>query len=142
MKSKKILLVVVLFVSSLFGFNNLQAQDNWIVIATKTVSYKADTDRISPSGKEQNVSKIKIKCTQGTLKLKKVHVEMKDGTKKSYNAKGTGVISKGMSSLSFDLPGKTNNLKHVELEYDSVGNVVVTKRAKIELLGKKASSKD
>lgn len=78
---------------------------------------------------------MKIKCFQGTLKLKEVRVEMSDGQKKEYDAKGVGVLSKGMSSFAFILPGKNNKLKKIELEYDSVGALLVTKKAKIEVIG-------
>ena len=58
------------------------------------------------TGMNEMFQKLKFKCTQGTLKLKKVHVIMDDGTKKEYDAKGIGVLSKGMSSFAFDMPGK------------------------------------
>jgi len=117
-------------------------EGNWVVIATKDVAFKkGEKDKITPYGKERNVSKIKIKCTQGTLKLKKVHVEMEDGTKKEYSAKGIGVLNKGMSSFAFDLPGKDKKLKTIEIEYDAVGNILLTKRAKVEILGKKRNDK-
>ena len=87
---------------------------------------------------KKNIEKIRIKCTQGTVKLKKVHVEMSDGTKKEYDAKGVGVLTKGMTSLAWDLPGKKGKLKikKIELEYDSVGNMLVTKKAVVEIQGK------
>jgi hypothetical protein len=33
------------------------------------------------------------------------------------------------------LPGKNNTLKKIELEYDSVGAMLVTKKAKVEIVG-------
>ncbi|MCK5814869.1 MAG: hypothetical protein KAH07_02890 [Flavobacteriaceae bacterium] len=138
MKSKTLTIVFLLF-GIIFQSNAQSDNDgNWIVIAKKDVAYKkGDNDKITPYGSERNVSKIKVKCTQGTLKLKKVHVTMDDGTKKEYSAKGVGVLNKGMSSFAFDLPGKDKKLKTIEIEYDAVGNVLLTKRAKVEILGKK-----
>ncbi len=124
----------------LFGMlTQLHAQsenDDWIVIAEKTASFKSDLDKVTPFGEERNVSKIKIKCIQGTLKLKHVHVTMSDGTKKSYDAKGIGVLNKGMTSFAFTLPGDSK-LEHIELEYDSAGVILISKKAKLQVLGKK-----
>jgi hypothetical protein len=41
-----------------------------------------------------------------------------------------------MSSLPFNLPGKNNTLKKIELEYESVGALLITKKAKIEVVGR------
>jgi hypothetical protein len=133
----KIKLLALLFVVaiSLSSFSQSSNDGNWIKIAEKLVAFKSDKDVITPTGNERKVDKIKIKCVQGTLKLKKVRVEMSDGEKKEYDAKGVGVLSKGMSSLPFNLPGKNNTLKKIELEYDSVGVMMVTKRAKVEIMG-------
>ena len=115
----------------------VMAQD-WTTIAEKTVNFKAEKDVVTPRGNEKNIDKIRIKCTEGTVKLKKVHVEMSDGTKKDYDAKAVGVLTKGMTSLAWDLPGKSGELKikKIELEYDSVGNMLVTKKAKVEVQGR------
>jgi hypothetical protein len=133
----KVKILVLLFLISIVhsGYSQSKDEGNWIKIAEKTVAFKADKDVVTPSGNEKKVDKIKIKCVQGTLKLKKVRVEMSDGQKKEYDAKGVGVLSNGMSSFAFSLPGKNNTLKKIELEYDSVGALLVTKKAKIEILG-------
>jgi hypothetical protein len=136
MKNKiKLLSLLFAVTISLCSFSQLSNDGNWIKIAEKLVAFKSDKDVITPTGNERKVDKIKIKCVQGTLKLKKVRVEMSDGEKKEYDAKGVGVLSKGMSSLPFNLPGKNNTLKKIELEYDSVGVMMVTKRAKVEIMG-------
>ena len=134
----------IIFFTTLFVFAIAQASfsqsdndgGNWIKIAEKTVSFKSEKDEVTPSGKEKKVDKIKIKCTQGTLKLKKVNVEMSDGEKEEYDAKGVGVLSKGMSSFAFALPGKDNSLKKIGLEYETVGAMLITKKAKIEVVGR------
>ena len=86
------------------------------------------------------MSKIKIKCIQGTVKLKHVHVTMADGTKKTYDAKGIGVLKKGMTSFAFTLPGDSK-LDNIELEYDSAGIRFISKKAKVQILGKKREEK-
>lgn len=137
MKNKiKFLYSLFLLTISLASYSQSNNDGNWIKIAEKIVAFKSDKDVITPSGNEKKVDKIKIKCVQGTLKLKKVRVEMSDGQKKEYDAKGAGVLSKGMTSFAFTLPGKNNALKKIELEYDSVGALLVTKKAKVEILGR------
>ncbi|CAN1489186.1 hypothetical protein MCETHM1_00143 [Flavobacteriaceae bacterium] len=136
MKNKiKFLSLLFAVTISLSSFSQSGNDGNWIKIAEKLVAFKSDKDVITPTGNERKVDKIKIKCVQGTLKLKKVRVEMSDGQKKEYDAKGVGVLSKGMSSLPFNLPGKNNTLKKIELEYYTVGVMMVTKRAKVEIMG-------
>lgn len=141
MKIKHVIsfLLILGMISTSFSQNKSDSDEgNWVVIAKKDVAFKkGETDKITPYGNERNVSKIKVKCTQGTLKLKKIHVVMDDGTKKEYDAKGVGILSKGMSSFAFDLPGNDKKLKSIEIEYDAVGNMLITKRAKVEILGKK-----
>jgi hypothetical protein len=134
---KKTLLYVAFTILFAFAHTNSFAQE-WVKIAEKTVNFKAEKDVVTPQGNERKVDKIRIKCIQGTLKLKKVTVEMSDGTRKEFNAKGVGVLTKGMTSFSWDLPGKPEDvkLKKVELEYDSVGAILVTKKAKVELQGR------
>ncbi len=139
---KRGLLIAGIILVAAFTQLHAQTEDGWIVIAEKTASFKSDIDKISPKGEKRNVSKIKIKCIQGTLKLKHVHVTMTDGTKKSYDAKGIGILNKGMSSFAFDLPGKDTKLQHIELEYDSAGNILISKKAKVQVLGKKRKNKD
>jgi hypothetical protein len=137
MKNKiSFLTFLFVFAISSASFSQSKDEGNWITIAEKIVGFKSDKDVITPSGNEKKVDKIKIKCVQGSLKLKKVRVEMSNGEKKEYDAKGVGVLSKGMSSFAFTLPGKNNTLKKIELEYDSVGALLVTKKAKVEILGR------
>jgi hypothetical protein len=96
----KLLLIASLFLISSLGETY---EDNWIVIAKKDVSYKADKDEITLIGNERKIDKVKISCTQGSLKLKSITVYYTDNSSKTQKAKGTGLISKGMSSIAFSL---------------------------------------
>ncbi len=133
---KQVLNFIVL--ALLFSFSPKVSAQDWVTIAEKKVNFKAETDVVTPRGDEKSVNKIRIKCIEGTVKLKKVRVEMSDGTKKEYDAKGVGVLTKGMTSLAWDLPGKKGELKikKIELEYDSAGNMLLTKKATVEIQGK------
>ena len=118
-----------------------QPGDDWIKLGEKMVAFKADKDKVTLTGNERNVSKIKITCVQGTVKIKKIHVKMSDGEKKDIDP-AAGVLNKGMSTMNFDLPGKDNKLTELELEYDSMGTIVTNKRAKVEIWGKKRKDSD
>ncbi len=56
---------------------------------------------------------------------------------KKYDARGVGILTKGMSSTGFAVPNKDEKVKWIKLEYDSKGMLLVTKKAKVEILGKK-----
>ena len=135
---------VVLIFSIILAFSvhtMAQKDDGWIKIGEKTVAFKADKDKVKLSGKEKDVSRIKLTCVQGTVKIKKIHVKMSDGEKKEIDPT-VGVLNKGMSTVAFDLPGKNNKLSDLELEYDSMGTIVTNKRAKVEIWGKKVKEKE
>jgi len=140
-KGKAALLFLVFMILALKSIAQTE-ESGWILLAEKTVAYKAETDKVNMWTKPQKLSKIKLKCVQGTVKLKNIRVEMSDGTKKDFNPKGTGVFTKGMSSFAYQLPGKDLKLKSLEIDYDSAGNMVVSKRAKVEIWGKKQAEKE
>ena len=98
------------------------------------MTFKQDEDIIKLRGSEKNIKIFKIKCTQGSLKIKRIVIYYDDNTEDKKTPQGTGLITKGMSSFTF----KTNKNKipnKIGLTYEAIGNMVITKRAKIELLG-------
>ncbi len=128
----KVLLKMVLLICLSYQVN---AQDNsWQVLASKDVSYKSEKDNIKLRGIEKDVTKLKIKCTQGSLKIRLVSIVYNDGTINSKKPKGTGLLTKDMSSFAFIID-KKKTPERIELEYEALGNMLLTKRAKIELLG-------
>lgn len=142
MNWKKTIALVLSTAVSVFALSVHAFSQEWVNIAEKTVNFKADKDMVTPQGQEKQVDKIRIKCIQGTLKLKQVAVEMSDGQRKEFDAKGIGVLSNGMRSLAWDLPGKGKEvkLKKIELMYDAVGNVLVSQKAKIIIEGRKSKT--
>ncbi len=131
--------------SLLVTFTSFQstASDNWDKIAEKIVSFQSETDTVNPLSPFANsrFSHIKIKCTQGTVNLKSITVMMKDGQEKTFDS--LGVLTKGMSSRNLSLPTKDEaKIDKIKLKYESLGNAAlqvtgVTKRAHVEILGKK-----
>lgn len=127
---------ILFIVSLLFITSNVTSQnDEWKILGTKDVTFKQDEDIINLRGDEKNIKKFKIKCTQGTLKLKKIVVYYKDNTEDEKKPNGTGLLSKGMSSFTF-LINKDKTPNKIGLIYEAIGNMVITKRAKIQLLGR------
>ncbi len=135
--------ITLSFLLALSSFHSI-ASDNWDKIAEKIVSFKSETDTVNPLSPFANTrfSHIKIKCTQGTVNLKSITVVMKDGQEKTFD--NLGVLTKGMSSRNLSLPSKDEaKLDKIKLRYESVGNTAlqvtgVTKKAHVEILGKKA----
>jgi len=134
MRTKNVLLVSLLIVFTLPIL--AQSDDGWIKIGEKSVAFKTEKDKVTLIGNERKVTKIKVTCIQGAVKIKKIYVKMSDGESKEIDPTG-GVLKKGMSTVAFDLPGKDNELESLELEYDSMGTIVTNKRAKVEIWGKK-----
>ena len=131
MNLKKNLLPLLLLFSITINSQN----NDWFTIANKDVSYKSDKDVINLRGDEKEISQFKIKCTQGNLKIKGITVYYKDKSSSNKKTRGTGLLTKGMSSFVFNIEkGKT--VDKIELSYEAIGNMLVTKRAKIELLGR------
>jgi hypothetical protein len=126
-----IILVISLFIS----LQMLGQQKEWKVLGKKDVAYKTEQDIITLRGSEKDISKFKIKCTQGSLKLKGVTVVYKDNSRDEKRPKGTGLLTKGTSSFVFSLNTNKTPVK-IELSYEALGNMILTKRAKIEFLGR------
>ncbi len=129
--SKIICLFVLLFSSSILFSQNTE----WKVIAKKDVRFKKnESDQVNLMGNERKIEKIKVKCIQGSLKFKSLTIFYKDNSKEKLNSKGVGVLTKGMSSFVFKV-NKDKTPTKIELSYDAVGNTLVAKRAKVEVLG-------
>ncbi|MBE4101911.1 hypothetical protein HJ111_15000 [Vibrio parahaemolyticus] len=139
-----VMMVATISFSTFASSNN---DDDWELIATKTVNFQTETDTVTPNSllKNRNFSKIKIKCIQGTVDLKDIKVTMTDGSEKKLTSMGT--LTNGMSTRAWTLPGAEDaKLKHLEMKYSSWGNMKldvlgVSKKAKVEIWGKKKNQK-
>ncbi len=136
--------ITLSFLLALSSCYCIASDNDWDKIGEKIVSFKSETDTVNPLSPFANTrfSHIKVKCTQGTVNLKSITVIMKDGQEKTFD--NLGVLTKGMSSRSLTLPGKDEaKLDKIKLRYESVGSTAlqvtgVTKKAHVEILGKKA----
>jgi hypothetical protein len=127
---------ILCFIVLLFSCTILFSQNTeWKVIAKKDVRFKKnESDKISLMGNERKIEKIKVKCVQGSLKFKSLTIFYKDDSKEKLNSKGIGMLTKGMSSFVFKVNKDKTPIK-IELSYDAMGNTLVAKRAKVEILG-------
>ena len=138
---KKLTIAAALLLAACASPSTTPQEDEggWVRLAQKTVAFNAETDTVSMIGKPQNLSKVKLTCTQGTVKLKQLRVTLSDGSTETFKPKGTGVFTKGMSSFAFAMPGDDLKVRAIAIAYDSAGNIVMSKRARVEVWGKKRS---
>ena len=129
---RNIILLAVFMINS--SFFMAQNDDSWVVLAKKDVSYKADKDIINLLGNNRDIRKIKLRCKQGSLKIKKIIFIYSSSDKEEHTPKGTGVLTKGTSSIPIKTE-KKESVKKVEIHYEGYGNMLLTKRAKVEVLG-------
>lgn len=143
--------ITLLFSSLVILFSShtvAQSNDGWVKITDKVVNYQSETDTVEPLAliSQRNFSKLKLKVTQGTVKLKKLVVTMSDGSSKEL--KSVGTLTKGMSSRAWALPGGENaKFKKLDMTYQSWGSttlsaVGLSKKAKIEVWGKKRTEQE
>ncbi|HDM8195027.1 TPA: hypothetical protein P0E36_001140 [Vibrio harveyi] len=144
MKLFQSIAITLLIATTSFTAFAKDSNDGWELIAEKTVNFQTETDTVEPNGLFQNrkFSKIKIKCTQGTISIKNMKVTMTDGSEKKLKTM-VGTLTKGMSTRAWTLPGSEDaKFKRLEMEYKSWGNMTLnaagmSKKAKIEVWGKK-----
>lgn len=129
---KSLLLFLLVLTTGVYAQN-----EKWVLLAEKNVAFQGETDKITLTGKERSIDKVKLTCIQGTLELEAVTIVMDDGEEKRYDARAIGILTKGMSSTAFAVPGKEGKVKRIELEYDSKGKMLITKKAKVAIYGKK-----
>lgn len=144
MKLFQSIAITLLIATTSFTAFAKDSNDGWELIAEKTVNFQTETDTVEPNGLFQNrkFSKIRIKCTQGTMSIKNMKVTMTDGSEKKLKTM-VGTLTKGMSTRAWTLPGSEDaKFKRLEMEYKSWGNMTLnaagmSKKAKIEVWGKK-----
>ncbi|PKH62860.1 hypothetical protein CXF83_09890 [Shewanella sp. Choline-02u-19] len=128
------------------SFNTVASE--WTKIATKTVNYKSEFDKVEPILfiKSQNFSHIKLKCIKGIVNIENLTITMSDGSTKKLET--LGVLMKGISTRPFLLPDDENvKFKSLEMNYKSIGSVKtnllgISKKGKIEVWAKKRTMKE
>ncbi len=85
MKLFQSIAITLLIATTSFTAFAKDSNDGWELIAEKTVNFQTETDTVEPNGLFQNrkFSKIRIKCTQGTMSIKNMKVTMTDGSEKN-----------------------------------------------------------
>ena len=105
MKLFQSLAITLLIATTSFTTFAKDSNDGWELIAEKTVNFQTETDTVEPNGlfKNRQFSKIKIKCTQGTMSIKNMKVTMTDGSEKKLKTM-IGTLTKGMSTRPWTYP--------------------------------------
>jgi hypothetical protein len=130
-KMKKIIplfIVLLLFISLA-----VQAQNGWRFIADKQVAFGVDHDVIVTGNTNDDFRKLKLKVTDGPLKMYDMKVYFDNGTVQDVSIRFH--IPQGGESRVIDLDGGLRHIKRVEFWYETKG--FRKGRARIALWGYK-----
>ena len=134
MKSKYLFLIPLIVCSMTLTAQN----ENWTLLAKKDVGFKTDTDVITLYGAQKQIEAVKMVCTQGSLKIKELAFIYPAGDTIRHQPKGTGILTKGVASIPIKADPE-KKLNKIQMHYEAYGNMVLTKRAKVEILGRQKS---
>jgi len=123
-------LFVMLF---LFISTAVQAQGGWRFIADKQVAFGVDHDVIVTGNTNDDFRKLKLKVTDGPLKMYDMKVYFDNGTVQDVSIRFH--IPQGGESRVIDLDGGLRHIKRVEFWYETKG--FRKGRARIALWGYK-----
>jgi hypothetical protein len=91
---------------------------NWEKLGSKKVNFRLDRDVIQVGAKDGRFSKLKIEVTGGSLNMKKMVVEYRNGDKENIQLKNS--FGKKSGSRVIDLKGNKRIIKDITFVYDSV----------------------
>jgi hypothetical protein len=112
--------ITVLFVLVfLFASTGVQAQDGWRFIADKTVAFGADHDVIITGNTNDDFRKLKLRVTDGPLKMYDMKVYFDNGSVQDVSIRS--LIRQGGESRVIDLDGGLRHIKRIEFWYETKG---------------------
>ncbi len=103
----------------LFASTTLHAQDGWRFIADKTVAFGVDHDVIVTGNSNDDFRKLKIRVTDGPLKMYDMKVYFDNGTVQDVSIRLR--IPQGGESRVIDLDGGLRHIKRIEFWYETKG---------------------
>ncbi len=104
--------------------------DDWELLGTRQVSYRADHDVIAVTAREGWFRAIKIEVDDGNLEMWNIRVVFGNG--ESFSPETRLVFREDSPSRTIDLPGGRRFINRVEFHYRSRGN---RGRAEVKLYG-------
>ena len=114
---KKITALFVLV--SLFVSTVVYAQNGWRFIADKTVAFGVDHDVIVTGNTNDDFRKLKLRVTDGPLKMYDMKVYFDNGSVQDVSIRAQ--IRQGGESRVIDLDGGLRHIKRIEFWYETKG---------------------
>ena len=115
MKKTTVLFVLVF----LFASTAVYAQAGWRFIADKIVAFGADHDVIVTGNTNDDFRKLKLRVTDGPLKMYDMKVYFDNGTMQDVSIRTH--IPQGGESRVIDLDGGLRHIKRIEFWYETKG---------------------
>ncbi|MBK8519493.1 MAG: hypothetical protein WAT20_11595 [Ferruginibacter sp.] len=114
---KKIITLFVLFF--VLTTTLVNAQDGWRFIADKWVAFGVDHDVIITGNTNDDFRKLKLRVTDGPLKMYDMKVYFDNGTIQDVSIRSR--IPQGGESRVIDLDGGLRHIKRIEFWYETKG---------------------
>ena len=111
-------LFFLLALSFIFS-GSAKAQNGWRFIADKTVAFGVDHDVIVTGNTNDDFRKLKIRVTDGPLKMYDMKVYFDNGDVQDVSIRA--LIRQGGESRVIDLDGGLRHIKRIEFWYETKG---------------------
>ncbi|WP_087018442.1 hypothetical protein [Thaumasiovibrio subtropicus] len=134
---KKLLTLITL----LFCFSQPALAAKWDTLTERTVTYKADTDRVLINPYKRDLQQVRLKSKQGMINMDSITLHFRDGSKIVEDNLGT--LFRGQTSRSINVPRRqARNLVMITFKYKAIGNrktdnIGLTNRGIVEIQGKR-----
>jgi hypothetical protein len=102
-----------------FLFVSIPAQDGWRFIADKIVAFGVDHDVIVTGNSNDDFRKLKLRVTDGPLKMYDMKVYFDNGSVQDVSIRIR--IPQGGESRVIDLDGGLRHIKRIEFWYETKG---------------------
>jgi hypothetical protein len=113
-KISSLFVLVFLFVSTA-----VHAQDGWRFIADRMVAFGVDHDVIVTGNTNDDFRKLKLRVTDGPLKMYDMKVYFDNGSVQDVSIRA--LIRQGGESRVIDLDGGLRHIKRIEFWYETKG---------------------
>jgi hypothetical protein len=117
------LIAFSLFTLTLFSFNlpsgETKRPGDWFFLADKNVGFAVDRDVIHFGNWKDDVRQLKLKITDGPLKMYKMKIHFDNGSVQDVELRNR--FSQGSESRVIDLDGGLRHLTKIEFWYETKG---------------------
>ena len=128
--------ICCLLAVSFFSFttlkNNSSSPADWFFLGDKNVGFGVDHDVIHFGNWKDDVNQIKLKVTDGPLKMYKMKIHFDNGSVQDIQLKNK--FAQGSESRVIDLDGGLRHLNKIEFWYETKG--FLRGRSRIAVWGK------